>query len=93
MYFKKPILVNNYSIYSHDIKPKGFDVIEMDDFISRATIHRAKEVLSNPDMVQKMVEKNYQLGRKYYSYHILDAKLRHISTNFWGKGDNNSTVR
>ena len=30
IYFRKPILVNNYSIYSFDIKPKGFDVIEMD---------------------------------------------------------------
>ncbi len=92
MYFKKPILVNNYSIYSHDIKPKGFDVIEMDDFISRLTIHRAKEVLSNPEMVEEMVEKNYQLGRKYYSFHILNSKLLHISTNFWGKGNNHSTV-
>ena len=26
IYFKKPILVNNYSIYSTDIKPKGFVV-------------------------------------------------------------------
>jgi hypothetical protein len=35
IYFRKPILVNNYTIYSHDIKPKGFDVIEMYNFISQ----------------------------------------------------------
>ena len=30
IYYSKPIVVNNYSIYSADIKPKGFDVIEID---------------------------------------------------------------
>ena len=88
IYFKKPILVNNYSIYSHDIKPKGFDVIEMDNFISRETIKNAQEVLQNKDRAAEMVGKNYALGLKYYSYHILDAQLSHISTNFWGKTNN-----
>jgi glycosyltransferase involved in cell wall biosynthesis len=88
IYFRKPILVNNYSIYSQDIKPKGFDVIEMDDFVSRRTIKDAKEVLQNKDRAAEMVETNYALGLKYYSYHILGAQLDHIRTNFWGKTNN-----
>jgi len=93
IYFKKPILVNNYSIYSHDIKPKGFDVIEMDNFISRETIHKAKSLLKNPVRIEEMVAKNYALGLKYYSYHILDAKLKIISTNFWGKRNNKNGIK
>lgn len=31
VYLKKPILVNNYSKYLHDIRPKGFKVIEIDE--------------------------------------------------------------
>src|SRR6056297_3050149 len=68
IYFRKPILVNNYSIYSHDIKPLGFDVIEMDNFISADTVRRTQELLDNPEEVAEMVETNYALGLKYFSY-------------------------
>ena len=32
VYFKKPIVVNKYSIYTYDIEPKGFLTIELDDY-------------------------------------------------------------
>jgi glycosyltransferase involved in cell wall biosynthesis len=84
IYYRKPILVNNYSIYSHDIKPKGFDVIEMDDFISADTVEYTKRVLDDPQRIEEMVETNYRLGLKYYSYSVLETKLRHITTSIWG---------
>jgi glycosyltransferase involved in cell wall biosynthesis len=85
IYFKKPIMVNNYSIYSFDIKPKGFDVIEMDDFISQATIDDTRKVLQSPERIKKMTETNYALALRYYSYKILETKLDDILTMFWGK--------
>lgn len=84
IYFKKPILVNNYSIYSHDIKPKGFDVIEMDDFISDKTIEETRYVLDHPKRIEEMVNTNYALGLKYFSYSILNEKLWHIVTSIYG---------
>ena len=85
IYFRKPILVNNYSIYSHDIKPKGFKVIEMDGYISKSTVDTTREMLRNPEMVREITELNYNLGLQYYSYQILEAKLYHIIATFWGK--------
>jgi glycosyltransferase involved in cell wall biosynthesis len=85
IYFRRPILVNNYSIYFFDIKPKGFDVIEMDDFITEETVRRARQVLENPERVKEMTEKNYALCLKHYSYRILEIKLRHILSSFWGQ--------
>ena len=85
IYFKKPILVNNYSIYSFDIKPKGFDVIEMDNFISDATIRETRKVIDSPERIKQMVETNYQLGLEYYSYEVLEEKLLHLLSLFWGK--------
>jgi mannosylglucosylglycerate synthase len=84
IYFKKPIFVNNYSIYSHDIRPKGFDVIEMDDYISDETIKNTNDLLSNPARLQKMVDMNYNLGLKYYSYKILDIELHELLSKFYG---------
>ena len=84
IWFRKPILVNNYSIYSIDIKPKDFQVIEMDNFISAATIKKTKEVLDNPELAKKMADVNYALGLKYYSYQVLRNQLRAVLTRLWG---------
>jgi len=75
---KKPIMVNNYSIYSYDIRPKGFKVIEMDNFISEGTVAQALESLENAELRRVMVEHNYRLGLKHYSYNVLEMHLRHI---------------
>jgi glycosyltransferase involved in cell wall biosynthesis len=85
IYFKRPILVNNYSIYFFDIKPKGFDVIEMDDFITERTVRNTREILADPQRMKQMTEKNYALCLKHYSYRILELRLRHILSTFWGQ--------
>jgi glycosyltransferase involved in cell wall biosynthesis len=76
VYFRKPILVNNYSIYSSDIKPKGFSVIEFDGFITREAVLLARKVLRDPILRGKMVEHNYQLALRNFSYKVLRRKLR-----------------
>ncbi|MBI9101243.1 MAG: glycosyltransferase family 4 protein [Spirochaetales bacterium] len=85
IYFRKPILVNNYSIYSFDIKPKGFDVIEMDNFISDSTIRETRAILDSPERIKQMTDTNYKLGLKYYSYTVLEEKLMHLMSVVWGK--------
>jgi hypothetical protein len=84
IYHRRPILVNNYSIYFFDIKPKGFDVIEMDDFITDETVRKTREILADPDRVRRMTETNYALCLKHYGYRLLETKLRHILSSFWG---------
>jgi glycosyltransferase involved in cell wall biosynthesis len=84
IYFRKPIVVNNYSIYSHDIKPLGFRVVEMDDFVSESTVERTRKLLDNPAQVEEMVRINYELGLKYFSYRNLEEKLWYIVRSFYG---------
>ncbi|MDA3809002.1 MAG: glycosyltransferase family 4 protein [Spirochaetaceae bacterium] len=86
IWFKKPILVNNYSIYSTDIKPKGFQVIEMDNFISSETIETTRRLMHDKEEVQRMAEVNYQLGLKYYSYGVVKQKLQTILVEIFGTG-------
>ncbi len=86
LWFRKPILVNNYSIYSTDIKPKGFQVIEMDNFISSETIEMTRKLMHNKKEVTRMAEVNYELGLKYYSYGVVKQKLQTLMTDFFGTG-------
>jgi len=78
IYFRKPIVVNNYSIYSIDIQPKGFAVIEMDGYVSVDTVRRTQEVLRNTALREKMVEKNYEIASRCYSYSVLEHKLKNL---------------
>jgi glycosyltransferase involved in cell wall biosynthesis len=85
VYFKKPILVNNYSIYLHDIKPKGFKVIEMEDYIKEDTVNDVIDILQNKSRVKEMVDYNFNLAKRFYSYANLRRKLRFILTDFFGE--------
>ena len=84
IWFRKPILVNNYSIYATDIKPKGFRVIEMDNFISKVTIENTEKVLGDRHLAREMADTNYTLGLKHYSYGVLRNQLRAVLTRHWG---------
>ena len=75
IYFRKPIVVNNYSIYATDIRPKGFSVIEFDNFVTEETVKKTRQVLANPELAKGMVETNYQLALKYFSYTMLKHQL------------------
>jgi glycosyltransferase involved in cell wall biosynthesis len=78
VYFKKPVVVNAYSIYTKDIKPKGFSVIEIDGYVTQAAVEKTKLVLDNREFCQQMVEHNYELGLKHFSYAVLHRGLRSL---------------
>ena len=77
LYFKKPIVVNTYSIYIKDIQPKGFKVIEIDGYVTDKAVEQTKQVLDNPELCKEMVDHDYELGKKYFSYTVLERILRH----------------
>ncbi len=78
IYFKKPIVVNNYSIYFTDIKPHGFRVIEFDDFITPDVVKKVEDILKNPKEYEDMVEHNFEVGKRCFSYNLLELKLKNI---------------
>ncbi|RME88121.1 MAG: glycosyltransferase [Anaerolineae bacterium] len=76
IYFRRPIVVNNYTIYAIDIKPKGFRAIEFDGYITEQTVEEVCSVLENPSLAEEMAEHNYALGKRYYSFTALEHNLR-----------------
>jgi glycosyltransferase involved in cell wall biosynthesis len=78
VYFRKPIVVNKYSIYTFDIEPKGFLAVEIDGYVTEDAVRKAREVLENQELRQKMVEKNYEIATRNYSYSVLQLKLKNL---------------
>jgi glycosyltransferase involved in cell wall biosynthesis len=76
VFFKKPIMVNRYSIYQQDIEPLGFHAVMMDTYITDKEVSEVLHYLEHPEERKAMVEKNFTLARKFFSYDILEQKIR-----------------
>jgi mannosylglucosylglycerate synthase len=81
IYFKRLGVVNSYPVYNADIKPLGFDFIEMNGFVDESTVSETLRLLKEPDIVQSMVEKNYQLALEHFSFDVLEKKLGELISN------------
>jgi len=85
VYFRRPVLVNNYSVFDLDIKPKGFHVIKFDGYITEATLQHTRQVLTDPQLAAEMVETNYALARRHYSYAVLERRLQTLIAEKFGE--------
>ncbi|HLB46808.1 MAG TPA: glycosyltransferase family 4 protein [Anaerolineales bacterium] len=87
IYYRRPIVVNNYSIFDVDIKPKGFRVIEFDGYITDSTVQQTQRVLSDPELAREMADENYRLAKRYYSYAMLKRRLQTLIADCFGEED------
>ncbi|MDR0389881.1 MAG: glycosyltransferase family 4 protein [Spirochaetaceae bacterium] len=82
IWFKKPILVNRYSIFQEDIEPVDFDVVVMENYVTPETVETVRALLDRPGAVEFMTERNYELGRRFFSFALLEQRLRSVLMNF-----------
>jgi hypothetical protein len=59
-------------------------VVAIDGYLSDAAVRQVEEVLRNPERRRQMVERNFELGRKYFSYSVLKRGLSTLLTSFFG---------
>ena len=86
-YYRKPVLVNRYSIFVTDIEPKGFQVITMNGYLTKDVVSRVQRVVEDREFREQMVDSNYELGKLFFSYSVLRRKLRALITNHTGMDD------
>lgn len=84
MYFRLPVVLNRYSIYVQDIEPKGFRLLEMDGFVTQEVVREVERVLSDAAFRREMVEHNFKIARRFYSYGVLRRNLRTLLTSLTG---------
>jgi len=84
IFFKKPILVNRYSIYQQDIEPIGFDVVSMDGYVTDEVVKKIRHILRHPEERRILVNRNFDLASRFFSYEVLEQRLRTIISKFEG---------
>ncbi len=79
---KKPIFVNNYKpVYMQDIGNKGFETVMIEDSIlTDEKVRQMAEIIYNPQRCREIGEYNFELGKKYFSYEVLEEKLNTLFT-------------
>jgi glycosyltransferase involved in cell wall biosynthesis len=82
LWFKKPILVNRYSIFQQDIEPLDFDVIIMENYVTNETVQTVRSLLESPLAGELLAERNFELARKFFSFNLLEQRLRQVLMNF-----------
>jgi glycosyltransferase involved in cell wall biosynthesis len=84
VYFKKPILVNRYEVFTRDIEPKGFRAPLIEGFLTREIVDEVRRIMTDADYRRVMVEHNFKVANRYFSYAVLRRSLRTLITNVRG---------
>jgi Ni,Fe-hydrogenase III small subunit len=77
-------LINRYTIFITDIEPRGFDLVVMDGYLTRRNVQQVREILASPARRQQMVDHNYAIAARHFSYAVLRKQLNYLLMNFFG---------
>ena len=74
---RRPIFVNNYKpVYWPDIGSKGFRTVQIEDNeLTDAAVEAIRSILSDADSRREIAEHNFALGRRYFSFEVLEGLL------------------
>lgn len=74
---RRPIFVNNYKpVYWPEIGSKGFKTVQIEDgVLTDEAVAAITAVLFNKSLRDEIAEFNFELGKKEFSYEVLDQKL------------------
>lgn len=78
VFYKKPLLVNRYSIFECDIEPLGFQTVSIDSYLTDDTVAQVRRLLDDEALRKGVVDRNFELGRRHFSYEVLEEKLKMV---------------
>ena len=79
---KKPIFVNNYKpVYMQDIGSKGFQTVMIEDsHLTDEKVKQMSDIIYDPQRCREIGEYNFEVGKKHFSYEVLEQKLNTLFT-------------
>jgi len=81
IYYSRPLVIGRYSVYHRDIEPKGFRLPAIDGVIDQRVVDETRRVLEDPAYRAAMVDHNYRVATRYFSYRVLRDSLHTLITN------------
>lgn len=77
---RTPIFVNNYEpVYWPDIGSKGFKTVMLEDNdLNDEKVKEMAEMIYNDDLNREIGDYNFELGKKHFSYQVLQEKLEEL---------------
>jgi len=77
---KKPIFVNNYKpVFMQDIGSKGFKTVMLEDNnLTNDNLKKMADIIYDPKHCREIGEFNFNLGKKYFSFDVLQEKLSEL---------------
>ena len=85
VYFRKPLLVNRYSVYETDIEPLGFDCVMIDQYLTREAVSKVEDILEDKGCSESVTEHNFQRGREHFSFKTLHSRLAMVLAGLTGE--------
>ena len=82
VYYRCPVVVNRYPVYNSDIRPLGFQFIELDGFVDDRAVEQTTQIIQGSQDTGKMVEGNFAIASEHFSLEILETKLSQILASF-----------
>lgn len=86
VYFRKPFIVHRYGPYVADIQPTGIRAIEFSHDITQDVLAQVHHMIDDPTFRAEMVENNYHVALKNFSYAVLRDTLRRVLEDFTHSG-------
>ena len=77
---RTPIFVNNYKpVYWPDIGSKGFRAVMIEDGnLTDEAVSEIDQVVHDPALAREIAEHNFELGKKHFSYEVLEEMLTRL---------------
>lgn len=70
---RKPLLVAGYPVLE-ELRDYGFQFLTYDD----ATVGRVIKLMEHPRLLEEMLERNYDIGSRYFSLAVLEEQLEKL---------------
>ncbi len=79
---KRPIFVNNYKpVYWPDIGSKGFEAVMIENGeLTDDAVSQIGAIIHDEKLCKEIAEHNFTLGKKYFSYEVLEELLTGLFT-------------
>ncbi|RMG83097.1 MAG: glycosyltransferase [Chloroflexi bacterium] len=78
VYFRKPFVVHTYPVYLADIRTAGIKAVEFHYDITDEVVAQTRQLLDDDALCERIVEHNYQIGLKHFSYETLENTLEQV---------------